>query len=102
MHQIKCVEYLFYCQAQSQLQVKLILKTELALISLNPAPHPTHPGKFIFQHFSVNVDQVSSHELEDDLTFLANGRRPQSFGKWKTTSIFLKMEDDLKYTGNGN
>ena len=53
--------------------------TELALISTNPAT-------FIFQHFSVNVDQVSSHELEDDLNFLA---------KWKTTSIYSKMEDDL-------
>ena len=28
-----------YCQAQSQLQVKLSLKTELALISTNPATH---------------------------------------------------------------
>ena len=52
---VKCT---MYCQAQSQLQVKLSLKTELALISVNPA-HP-HPGKFIFQHFSVNVDQVRS------------------------------------------
>ena len=34
-----------YCQAQSQLQVKLSLKTELALISVNPAtpPPPTNP-----------------------------------------------------------
>jgi hypothetical protein len=33
------------CQAQSQLQVKLSLKTELALFSINPAPThpPTHP-----------------------------------------------------------
>ena len=46
-----------FCQAQSQFQVKLSLKTELALISVNPAPHP---GKFIFQHFSVNVEQVRS------------------------------------------
>jgi hypothetical protein len=30
-----------YCQAQPKLQVKLSLKTELALISINPAP--THP-----------------------------------------------------------
>ena len=29
-----------FCQAQSQLQVKLSLKTELALISTNPATHP--------------------------------------------------------------
>mgnify|MGYP001406764270 CR=1 FL=1 len=57
--------FVSFCQAQSQLQVKLSLKTELALISINPAPtHPptpnsTHPGKFIFQHFSVNDGQVS-------------------------------------------
>ena len=24
-----------------------------------------------------------------------NGRQPQYFGKWKTTSIFWQMEDDL-------
>ena len=30
--------------------------------------------------------------MEDDLTLL---------GKWKTTSIFLKMEDDLNFFENG-
>ena len=65
-----------YCQAQSQLQVELSLKTELALFSFNT---PTRPGKFIFQHFSVNVDQVPLQEysqtnLEDDLNSLSNGR----------------------------
>ena len=53
--------------------------------------------------------------MEDDLNFLENGRRPQFFGKWKTTSnkimqpktsksktvIFLKMEDDLNFLENG-
>ena len=48
-------------------------------------------------------------KLEDDLNFLANGRRPQFlengrrpqfFGKWKTTSTFWKMEDDLNVLGN--
>ena len=44
--------------------------------------------------------------MEDDLNFLIfednldsfgneNGRRPQFFSKWKTTSIFLQIEDDL-------
>ena len=42
--------------------------------------------------------------MEDDLHFLGNGRQPNLFGngrrpqflwKWKTTSIFLEMEDDL-------
>ena len=43
-------------------------------------------------------------EIEDDLNFRENGRRPHSFGKWKTTQIFEnwkttsileKMKDDL-------
>jgi hypothetical protein len=29
------------------------------------------------------------------------GRRPQFLGKWKTTLIFLKMEDDLNIFENG-
>jgi hypothetical protein len=51
----------------------------------------------------VDVDQVSSQELEDSLNSLENGRQPQLFGngrqphflaKWKTTSIFFwQMED---------
>ena len=32
--------------------------------------------------------------MEDDLIFNINERRPNFFGKWKTTSIF-KMEDNL-------
>jgi hypothetical protein len=59
--------------------------------------------------------------MEDNLISFENGRRPQFFGKWKTTSIlfwkwkttlilfwkwktisiFLKMEDDLKNFING-
>ena len=59
----------------------------------------------------MNVDQVSSKELEDDLIFLEKGRQPQFFrkmeddlnfhGKWKTTSLFfIKMEDDLSFQVN--
>ena len=33
--------------------------------------------------------------MEDRLNTLANGRRPYYFGKWKTTSIFWQMEDDI-------
>jgi hypothetical protein len=32
--------------------------------------------------------------------FLADGRRPQFFGKWKTTSIFWKMGNDLNFLVN--
>ena len=45
-------------------------------------------------------------KMEDDLNIFENGRQPHFFlkkwmmtyifWKWKTTSIFLKMEDDLK------
>jgi hypothetical protein len=44
----------------------------------------------------------SGPKLEDDLNFLANERRPQFFGKWKTTSILWKMEDDLNFVGKLN
>jgi hypothetical protein len=30
--------------------------------------------------------------MEDDLNILANGKKPQYFGKWKKTSIFWQME----------
>jgi hypothetical protein len=39
--------------------------------------------------------------LEDDLNYLANGRRPQFFGKWKTTSIQKKFGDNLNFIVNG-
>ena len=39
--------------------------------------------------------------MEDNLNNLANGRRPQYFGKWKKTSIFWQMEDDLNILANG-
>ena len=35
--------------------------------------------------------------MEEDLNILANGRRPQYFGKWKTTSIFWQMEDVINF-----
>ena len=108
-----------YCQAQPQLQVKLSLKAELALISVKPAAHPCHPGhppthprhlrlgKLIFQHFSVNVDQVSFQEYSRNPI----GRRPQFFrqmeddlnflDKWKTTSIFQTNGRRPQFVGNG-
>ena len=32
--------------------------------------------------------------------FLLNGRLPQYFGKWKTTSIFWQMEEDINILAN--
>ena len=89
-----------YCQAQPQLQAKLSLKAELALISLNPATHPPptpHPyQESFFQHVSVTVDKVCQQELEDDLYFLVNGRRPQFCLRIEDYLIFFsKMEDNL-------
>ena len=34
--------------------------------------------------------------MEDDLNCQQNRRQPQYYTKWKTTSIFNKMEDKLK------
>ena len=42
---------------------------------------------------------IVGSKLEDDLNFLANGIHPQYFGKWKTTSIFWKIEYDLIFFG---
>ena len=62
---------------------------------------------FIFQHFSLNLDQVTLQEysriqigrrtqfcwqMEEDLNFLENERRPSLFGK---------IEDDLNIEVNG-
>ena len=57
----------------------------------------------------MNVDLVSSQELEDELNGLVNGRPPQFyvkmednlnfFAKWKTTSIFLQNGKQPQYFG---
>jgi hypothetical protein len=33
--------------------------------------------------------------MEDNLNILVKRRRPQYFGKWKTTSVLWQMDDDL-------
>ena len=38
--------------------------------------------------------------MEDELILFSNGRRPQFFGKWKTTSKCLQTEDDLNVLAN--
>jgi hypothetical protein len=40
-------------------------------------------------------------QMEDDINFIYNGRRPQLYFKWKTTSILFQMEDDLNLFSNG-
>ena len=39
--------------------------------------------------------------MEDNLDFSENGRQPQFFRKWNTTSIFQEMEDDPNFSGYG-
>ena len=48
-------------------------------------------------NFFVKEDNLIFFKMEDDLNFFENGRRPQNFRKWKTTSIFLKMEDNITF-----
>jgi hypothetical protein len=39
--------------------------------------------------------------MEDDINLFPNGRQPQYFGQWKTTSIFWQMEEDINILANG-
>ena len=39
-------------------------------------------------------DNLHFSKMKDDLNFFKNGRQPQFFHKWKTTSTFSKKEDD--------
>jgi hypothetical protein len=45
--------------------------------------------------------QPTFFQMENILYFLVNGRRPQYFGKWKTTLILWQMEDNLNVLANG-
>ena len=42
-------------------------------------------------------DDLNFFQMKDYLNILANGRRPQYFGKWKTNSTYWKMEDDFNF-----
>ena len=46
-------------------------------------------------------DDMYFLEIEDDLIFFRNGRRPPSFWKWKKTTIFLEFEADLNLSKTG-
>jgi hypothetical protein len=39
-------------------------------------------------------DNLKFLKMEDDLNILDNGRWPKCFEKWKTTSMFWKMENN--------
>ena len=80
-------------------------KTTIIIIGKNkPPPHHHHQGGVItFRAVAGNPEccfLVSSPSItklnkkEDNLNIFENGRRPQIFGKRKTTSIF-KIEDNL-------
>ena len=52
-------------------------------------------------------DLICFLQMEDDLHFISNrrklkkksnGRRPQQFFKWKTTSILFQKEDDPNFS----
>ena len=51
-------------------------------------------------NFLENVRQPQ-FETGRQLHYLANRRKPQYFHKWKMTSIFLRMEDNLDIFPNG-
>jgi hypothetical protein len=44
-------------------------------------------------------DDLNFYAMEDDLNCFINGRRPQLFYKWKTTSIVLQMLPQLLLDG---
>jgi hypothetical protein len=75
-----------FCQARSQLQPSW---TELALLSLwyQPASHPPR----IVSNSNSNVKRsiqtrFTQLKMEENFNFFVNGRRPQHFCKFKTTS----------------
>jgi hypothetical protein len=47
-------------------------------------------------HFIKNERCPQFLKMEDNLNFFKNETQPQYFQKWKTTSIFFKMEDNRK------
>ena len=66
----------FLLQSSALAEVSCIIPAE-------PSQPPTHPSEYQKSYICLVTQQL---KMEDDLTF---------WGKWKTTLIFLKMEDDL-------
>ena len=46
-------------------------------------------------------DDLNFSKMEDDPKEFKNGSRPHFLNKWKTITIFSKMEDDLIFKING-
>ena len=42
-------------------------------------------------------DDLNFWQMEDDINFLENRRRPQFFGKWKTALIVWQLENNLYF-----
>ena len=65
--------------------------TELALFPLYYHQHPPTRNSFKLTWNENQTSQIGFNKLqmEDDLNFQKNGRRPQFSGKWKTTSTFF-------------
>ena len=51
--------------------------------------------KFLQTKMLDSIGQPHFWQMEAGLNVFKNGRRPQVFQKWKTTSIYTKIEDDL-------
>jgi hypothetical protein len=80
-----------YCQAQPQLKVKLSLKAELALVSINQATHPpaqppTHPPTPIHPPVKVYLEIKS---LTTTKFNLADWQQTQLAWAWLSPSLFL-------------
>ena len=91
-----------FCQAQPKLQVKLSLKAELALFPFNPAGRPAarppaRPSGIVVKKLEISkLSLVTIIGLVYEAKMII-GRRPHYFCKWKTTSTFPQMEDDLNF-----
>jgi hypothetical protein len=60
------------------------------------------PRKIYPRAIEICVQTIWPHKVEDDLNFFKNGRRPQNFEKWKTTSKNLKWKTTSKMEDNLN
>ena len=81
---------------------KLSFSWASIIISSLPPSHP--PG--ICSNGTWNVNQsirirLTQLKMEDNLTFFVNGRQPQLFCTWKTTSIFCEKKNTSPFFVNG-